>query len=270
VGGARAVSGPDLRQHYSSLSDEAILELAATDPDDFSPEARDILADELRGRQLLSPVGPVASSEGESAMCPKHPDAVAGDICARCGDFLCGDCVSVRSRAGAWCVDCSEHADLDHLHYVPVGRFLVLSVLTWGFYALYWNYRYWQSVKQIERSDIWPFVRAMFDGITFFWVIADINRRTHAYEGRVGPKVPQVLAVFNLLLGFMGNAPDPFWMLTLVAPFLAIPVLLRISEMTPDRVKAERDPLQPRHWIAGVCFGLLWLLAGLGSLLPEV
>lgn len=30
----------------------------------------------------------------ESAACAKHPDRVAGQTCARCGSFMCGECVS--------------------------------------------------------------------------------------------------------------------------------------------------------------------------------
>ncbi|HEX6398025.1 MAG TPA: hypothetical protein VFZ95_11420, partial [Steroidobacteraceae bacterium] len=45
-------------------------------------------------------------------------------------------------------------------------KVLVMSLVTLGFYQLYWFYRHWSLVGARDRSDIMPFWRAFF-GVFF-------------------------------------------------------------------------------------------------------
>jgi hypothetical protein len=42
-----------------------------------------------------------------AARCPRHPDAYAVETCARCGRFVCGDCLELKP-SGAYCEDCAQ------------------------------------------------------------------------------------------------------------------------------------------------------------------
>jgi len=45
---------------------------------------------------------------------------------------------------------------------VPESRLIWLSVLTFGFYLLYWVYKNWQAFRKFDQSKITPFWRTMF------------------------------------------------------------------------------------------------------------
>ena len=64
---------------------------------------------------------------------------------------------------------------------------MLLSVLTLGSYELWWFWKNWTRVKRADGSDIWPIVRAIFGGITYFMLISDINgSATHRASSRAG------------------------------------------------------------------------------------
>jgi len=44
--------------------------------------------------------------------CPKHPDAVATDLCVECGEFVCGQCAFVTSDQRVFCPACQHKAAL--------------------------------------------------------------------------------------------------------------------------------------------------------------
>ncbi len=248
---------------YRSLSPERLLEIAAGPPEDLTDEAREALAAELQARGLL---GADSVDPRRVADCPRHPDAKAPDVCTRCGDFLCAQCVAVRTPSGPWCDTCADRADVRRLHYAPVGRFLFLSLLSLGLYTTYWMYRYWRSVKEADRSDIWPLTRAIFGLLTFFWMVTDINKRTNATGKDV---IGSMYPVAFLALNFVDRLPDPFWLLGLLTPLLVVPVLQRVAKVTPSAVKAQRDPWGARHAVAIVLCVLFWVLILYGMVLVE-
>lgn len=40
------------------------------------------------------------------ATCPRHPSALAVDVCERCGRFVCGDCAVLKDEK-TWCSECA-------------------------------------------------------------------------------------------------------------------------------------------------------------------
>ena len=44
------------------------------------------------------------------ARCAKHPDVAAVDVCQRCGVFVCGECVFIRTE-DVFCADCARILD---------------------------------------------------------------------------------------------------------------------------------------------------------------
>lgn len=44
------------------------------------------------------------------ATCPRHPSALAVDVCERCGRFVCGDCAVLKDEK----TSCSECAAVPH------------------------------------------------------------------------------------------------------------------------------------------------------------
>lgn len=44
------------------------------------------------------------------ALCAKHPEVAAVDVCQRCGLFVCGECVDIRAE-DVFCADCARILD---------------------------------------------------------------------------------------------------------------------------------------------------------------
>jgi hypothetical protein len=257
---------PSFVEQYRLLLPDQLLELGRT-ADELSDEARDALRAELHARGMHVPgvTTAVGKDSEERSRCRLHPCTDADQVCARCGDFLCADCVSVRTPSGAWCVGCADFADVHQLHYVPVSRLVVLTMATGGYYSMWWMYRYWSVVRQLDRSRIWPVPRAMLGGLFYFALLADLNRRT-APLGHA----PLSLVWGVGLLAF--SAGDMVPQLEYVAPLLAflflLPAAARIAAVTPERRRREHEVWRPRHigvLCAGLCF---WALTLWGLYLP--
>lgn len=47
-------------------------------------------------------------------------------------------------------------------YVVSAKKFITLSILTFGFYVVYWFDRQWRTIKVRDGSNIWPIPRAIF------------------------------------------------------------------------------------------------------------
>ncbi len=48
---------------------------------------------------------------GSGAMCAKHGDVAAVDICSRCGAFVCAGCEELSVRDEVFCTPCFERVN---------------------------------------------------------------------------------------------------------------------------------------------------------------
>ena len=58
--------------------------------------------------------------------------------------------------------DVENNSQVEGFLYIPVSRLIFLSMLTFGLYCYYWQYRNWGYVKEREGLSISPFWRAWF------------------------------------------------------------------------------------------------------------
>ncbi len=65
--------------------------------------------------------------------------------------------------------------------YIPVGRLIILSIVSMSLYEVYWVYKNWRYIKERDKLNIRPFWRGVF-GIFF---CHSLLRRIHEdKEGR--------------------------------------------------------------------------------------
>ena len=57
----------------------------------------------------------------------------------------------------------------------PVWKLVILSLITFGIYDCIWSYRYWKILKKDFGYDVLPLIRAIFMGITNFWLFNILN-----------------------------------------------------------------------------------------------
>lgn len=60
----------------------------------------------------------------------------------------------------------AEYAEKPLFLYIPIGRLIAMSILTFGVYECYWMYKNWRYIKERDRLDIRPFARGWF-GIVY-------------------------------------------------------------------------------------------------------
>lgn len=156
--------------------------------------------------------------------------------------------------------------------YVPIGRLVVLSLLSMNLYEAYWIYKNWSYIRQRDKLDIRPFWRGFF-GVFF---CHSLLRRIHEDPEARAIQEPQFsaggLATGWVVLMIVGNiisrAPSvtASVVAALIPSFLCfVPVQIYINAVTERRNPGQK----PHAWSSGhiVClvFGIIvWSLLLLG------
>lgn len=137
---------------------------------------------------------------------------------------------------------------------VPVRKFVVLSLLSLGFYELYWFYRNWAYIRARDGSRISPVLRTIFQPFTFTALMADIRSNLGAGPSRLGSIV---LAIVFFALSIVGLFPDPYWLPGMFTFVCFLPVVRLIRDV--NGADAEYPPYgwTLRNWafvaVAGPC-----------------
>ncbi len=130
------------------------------------PSCRAVFAVDLDPQKAGSPPGPpplpaaappptypAAGAQGPS--CARHPTAAAGEVCKRCGNFMCGACAQTYVDGQRYCAEC--------VNLFAGGKFQGAGVVPWeqereqrGTLGAFWHTmrfcfkepeRFWQSVN---------------------------------------------------------------------------------------------------------------------------
>ncbi len=181
--------------------------------------------------------------------------------------FSCAGAGAPSSAAGA--------ADGPLYLHIPVGRLILLGLLSMGLYEAYWIYRNWRYVKERDGLEIRPFWRGIF-GI--FFVYGILKRiREDAELNRIEPATfsPGGLAAGWIVLVLAGNllAKSSDLRVNLFGLLVALPsflLFLPVQEYL-QRVNVRRNPQAAHlpwttgHWVCAV-LGLISWMAVLGTL----
>jgi hypothetical protein len=141
---------------------------------------------------------------------------------------------------------------------VSTPKFILMSICTGGLYEVYWFYKNWVHVKQLENSTIWPFWRAVFARFNAYFLFKRIRQQLKDLE------IPTTLlagplAVLYFLLYGTWRLPDPYW---LVACLTFAPLLVANDAMTEINKKSIEN-FQQNSRIGG----WNWLAVALGVFL---
>jgi hypothetical protein len=131
--------------------------------------------------------------------------------------------------------------------YVPVARFVAMSLLTLGLYEVYWIYRNWRYLNERDNLNIQPFWRAWF-GIFYIKSLLEAIKNDQLANRLASANFsPDGLATgwiaFVLLGGIASRASSPalnFLGIVLTAPsfLFLLPVqqyVNRVNESLPSR-----------------------------------
>ena len=142
-------------------------------------------------------------------------------------------------------------------HPVPVARFVMCSVATFGIYTFYWFYRTWDFVRRRDRSQIWPFWRALFAPIWTFFLVRDVER-----TARVQTSQAAFVALLYAALNASGYVlPAPYAVLCFFTFFPLINTVRRIADLNRERLSEAGEPVFARRHV------IICVLVPLGLLL---
>lgn len=150
---------------------------------------------------------------------------------------------------------------------VSALKFIVLTIVTIGFYELYWFYKNWQRIRDRERLSIRPFWRAFF---AIFFVYA-LLCRVRDYPAPAGVRVRLAagpLATAWIVLTLMTQLPDPYWILSLFSSLLLLPARSQIARIHAAVAPAQ-DPnsrFSAANWVTIVLGGCFFALVLVGAL----
>jgi hypothetical protein len=120
------------------------------------------------------------------------------------------------------------------LFAVPVHKFVVMTVCTFGIYQFYWAYFNWKGLNKRYSLNASPFWRAAFSGLWNFELFAKI-RDAAKVEGVAVNWAPPLLAIAYLLFSASWQLPEPWWLLSQVSFLPLLPVIMTINALPSSR-----------------------------------
>lgn len=61
---------------------------------------------------------------------------------------------------------------------LPIWKYIILNIITFGIYNIVWFYKYWKAVKDATQKRLSPFWRGFFGGLTCLSLFPTINENT--------------------------------------------------------------------------------------------
>ncbi len=152
---------------------------------------------------------------------------------------------------------------------LPNKKFIILSLLTAGFYEFVWFYKNWKAVKIQENKKILPFWRAVFSVFFCYSLLKRIflSAQQHGYKPT---QSYQTLTVFYIAITMLHKAPDPFGWLTILTfiPLLTVMDAIRFQNRSVNSEFQEVAAWTKGEWF--MVFGglILWGLVAVGYFFP--
>lgn len=159
-------------------------------------------------------------------------------FCTNCGQEqrvnakFCHDCGLPLQQTPAQNVHISQSngqhgsatTNIRNFYVVSVGKFLLLSIVTFGLYPIYWFAKNWILIKDQEKANIHPIARAIFS-VFFFSELAGKVLKSAKEKGYDSSYSSFLLAISYFVLNFLFRLPGNYWLLGLSSLLPFIPVL---------------------------------------------
>ena len=136
---------------------------------------------------------------------------------------------------------------------ISVKKVVWLSILTFGIYEIIWFYKCWKTLAVKFGHKVSPFWRAIFAGITGFWLFPTISRYVEKFEMETFDGI--FFAILYLLIGWSYRLPDPLSLLG-----FASVVIIALAQDKINKVNAQYFPNAPVNKWSGI--NTSWAILG--------
>jgi hypothetical protein len=148
-------------------------------------------------------------------------------------------------------------------------KLIVMSIVTCGFYELFWFYKNWNYVQEHSKKTESPLINAIFRMFTFYSLMIEI-RRAGAAQHKDCPFSPALLAVCYVVLSVCGGL-SKFVPVVSLAGLLSSLALVPVQKYVNDTLNSQTSTainsrFSVANWIAIVIGGSFVLLGVIGIL----
>ena len=168
--------------------------------------------------------------------------------------------------------DVENNSQVEGFLYIPVSRLIFLSMLTFGLYCYYWQYRNWGYVKEREGLSISPFWRAWF-WLFFVYALLKAIKKDPYYHQVAQPSFsPLLLAIVAIFSEFISQLINrlPYHAETIAAEMVALMMIGAHLAFIPVQLYVNRCE-QKLHsgntmksaWSKGHVFCYVWTILAL-------
>ena len=203
--------------------------------------------------------------------------------CTQCGsliseeDKFCGDCGAkilneerTEEMEDADLIieemddEISTDANSDNIKYfsVSLGKLAFMSVITFGFYELYWFYKNWRAVEEQGKEKISPFWRTFFAPIFCYGLFKRvlISAQKQGYTESYSPGWLTVIYIVVLIMA-SPRMPDPLWLISFLSfiPLLTVQQAIGFNNFEVDSEHKKYDSFTNAEIIIIMIGITIWL-----------
>ncbi len=174
--------------------------------------------------------------------------STSATACPHCGcpvepQITCPDCGEELAASLVACPVCGAPVaggEESPVRYSPVriDKFVILGLVTFGFYPIVWFYRNWRYIKTSEGTSIWPWARALFFPLWYYQMLKRLD-----VQGK-GLLAAAVLILFAIEYGGLLYPDSPPGFFLLLA-FILLSVLPLIPAVKAINDLNERSGTRP-------------------------
>lgn len=154
-------------------------------------------------------------------------------------------------------------------NYIPIWKFVLFSLISFGIYELYWTYKNWKLIKEKLLINISPIARAIF-GYFYIYSFSKYILGLAKEKGYKESYSSGWVAFGFIALSLLWRLPDPYW---LVSIFSFVPLIFIVKALNfycsieqPDH--KIRTGLSVGEVVFVIFFGIFFILSLIGSFLP--
>lgn len=153
---------------------------------------------------------------------------------------------------------------------IPIWRFILLSIITFGIYELVWFYKNWKFLKVEQNLKITPILRTIFS-IIFAWSFA-WYLKTFLKEKNISAKFsPTLIGIYYFIIAILWKLPDPYSLITI---FSFMPLLPLVNSMNKFWQSQEQNLAQKKFTWWQIILIIIWIIIILlyvfAAFLPEL
>lgn len=152
---------------------------------------------------------------------------------------------------------------------IPIWKFVLISIITFGIYELVWFYRNWKFLKREQNLKITPFLRTIFSTI-FAWSFASYLKKFLKEKNIICNFSPVLIWISYFIIIIIWKLPDPYGLLSSLSFIPLIPLVNSMNKYWKNQEQNLESKKFTWWQIIFIIIGIiLFLLYVFAAFLPE-